>query len=87
MTVLIPIFSVFAVSRTSAPLKAISTMCSLTPGLRLHRYKTTGKRVYMAGNESARAGKNYDHDDKFHLNGNSNHRKPKITGHTINSID
>ncbi|EDX45240.1 hypothetical protein SeKA_A1703 [Salmonella enterica subsp. enterica serovar Kentucky str. CVM29188] len=41
----------------------------------------------MAGNESARAGKNYDHDDKFHLNGNSNHRKPKITGHTIKSID
>lgn len=35
----------------------------------------------MAGNESARAGKNYDHDDKFHLNGNSNHRKPKITVH------
>lgn len=35
----------------------------------------------MTGNESARAGKNYDYDDKFHLNDNSNHRKPKITVH------
>lgn len=47
----------------------------------------------MTGNESTHAGQNYDHDDKFHLkgngamNGNSNHRKPKITVHTINSID
>ncbi len=34
MTVLIPIFSVLAVSRTPAPLNAISVICSLTPGLR-----------------------------------------------------
>ena len=32
MTVLMPIFSVLAVSRTPAPLKAISVIFSLTPG-------------------------------------------------------
>jgi hypothetical protein len=34
MTVFIPILSVLAVSRTPAPLNAISVICSLTPGLR-----------------------------------------------------
>ncbi|EFP68340.1 hypothetical protein SD1617_5795, partial [Shigella dysenteriae 1617] len=34
MTVLMPIFSVLAVSRTPAPLKAISVISSLMPGLR-----------------------------------------------------
>lgn len=34
MTVLMPILSVLAVSRTPAPLNAISVICSLTPGLR-----------------------------------------------------
>ncbi|EFW53297.1 hypothetical protein SD15574_0801 [Shigella dysenteriae 155-74] len=34
MTVLMPIFSVRAVSRTPAPLKAISVIWFLTPGLR-----------------------------------------------------
>lgn len=33
MTVFIPILSVLAVSRTPAPLNAISVICSLTPGL------------------------------------------------------
>ncbi|EFP68439.1 hypothetical protein SD1617_5678 [Shigella dysenteriae 1617] len=33
MTVLMPIFSVLAVSRTPAPLKAISVISSLMPGL------------------------------------------------------
>ncbi|KGA68139.1 hypothetical protein DJ55_4187 [Yersinia pseudotuberculosis] len=32
ITVLIPIFSVLAISHTPAPLKAISTICPLTPG-------------------------------------------------------
>lgn len=34
MTVLIPILSVLAVSRTPAPLNAILVICSFTPGLR-----------------------------------------------------
>jgi len=34
MTELMPILSVLAVSRTPAPLKAISVICSLTPGFR-----------------------------------------------------
>ncbi|AHA69065.1 Hypothetical protein Asd1617_06238 (plasmid) [Shigella dysenteriae 1617] len=34
MTVLMPIFSVLAVSQTPAPLKAISVISSLMPGLR-----------------------------------------------------
>ena len=34
MTVLLPIFSVLAVSRTPAPLKAISVISSFIPGLR-----------------------------------------------------
>lgn len=34
MTVLMPIFSTLAVSRTPAPKCAISTICSLTPGFR-----------------------------------------------------
>ena len=33
-TVLMPIFKVLAVSRTPAPLKAMSTILSFTPGLR-----------------------------------------------------
>lgn len=34
MTVLMPILSVLTVSRTPAPLNAISVICSFTPGLR-----------------------------------------------------
>lgn len=34
MTVFMPIFRVLAVSRISAPLKIISVICSLIPGLR-----------------------------------------------------
>lgn len=30
---------------------------------------TPGKRVHMTGTESVHAGKNYDHADKFLLNG------------------
>lgn len=61
---LTPTFSVLAVSRIPAPLKAITVICSLTRACGLHKYKWAGRRGGSHGNETGHVLSDSVHDDK-----------------------
>lgn len=65
MTVLIPTFSVLAVSRTPPAVEGHLNELRLDAGFSC--FMGIGQPDNMSGTESARVGKSYDHGDKLRL--------------------